>query len=1196
MGVDRHRVCELYAAGPGAEGCGSGYRLGDRLVLTARHVVAPALGGAGGRVLVRPVGVPGWLPARVEWEDVDADVALAVIEDEGWLVSAGESVLRWGELGGSDPVPCAAVGFPWASVRPDQMRDTAHVYGQLAPLGQLKQGRLDLDVASASPSARAGGSPWAGMSGAGVIADSHLVGVITVDPARYADRLVAVPASGLLADEGFRERLAAYGARAEAVPVGAGWYLQLPGEQTVSLAPAYRPVSRRFRPALPALLRPEHGLVPFLGRQLLLNRIADWCQDSVGRPVLLVTGGGGSGKTRLGREACVQMLLAGWDAGLADDQRRDGAATTRLQRPTLVVVDDADLRTGLISALVDYLLWDDTGPEVRLLLLARAAGAWWDRLVRQQDLADAYTVLDLDRHPVPPADRAEHFRSASTAFAAYHDPGTPTADMPPQAELDDPAYAEPLLIHIAALLRTVATPATPLPGSGQERAAESGSSAGQPGLPVRQALLRALCERERTRWYQLGSHLSFNQDLPLADQVVALATLTAAADQPCATSLLAAVPNQAEVTRIGAEALVVWAHRLYPGPGYWNPLRPDLLAEQHLADIAQLPALAISTAQLAAGQRWETLVVTQLLSELTRAAPNQPAVLATLDELLAAALPRIVDLAITVDRAELAGLASLALQLAPQPGPAAQLADQMPYHSVQLAALSATLTSQQVGQYRADASGGEPDAASRLAMSLNSLSNRLGDLGRREEALAAIQEAITIGRELAAARPDAFRPDLAMSLHNLATILAGLGRREDALAAIQEAVTIGRELAAARPDAFRPDLANSLNNLAARLADLGRREEALAAIQEGVTIRRELAAARPDAFRPDLAMSLSGLSYLLGGLGRREDALAASQEATRVYRDLAAAWPDAFRPDLASSLNNLSLALGDLGRREDALAAIQEAVTIRRELAAARPDAFRPDLAMSLHNLSLWLGGLGRREDALAASQEATQVYRELAAAWPDAFRPGLAGSLNNLAARLADLGRREDALAASQEAIETYRELTAARPDAFRPDLANSLNNLSIRLADLGRREDALAASQEAIETYRELAAARPDAFGPDLASSLNNLSLALADLGRQEDALAASQEAIETYRELAVARPDAFGPDLASSLNNLATILADLGRREDALAAIEEAVTIRRELAARWPDAYYPQLEQSLQVAALLQHAESDASRQEP
>ena len=290
--------------------------------------------------------------------------------------------------------------------------------------------------------------------------------------------------------------------------------------------------------------------------------------------------------------------------------------------------------------------------------------------------------------------------------------------------------------------------------------------------------------------------------------MVALATLTAAADQACATSLLAALPNQAEVTRIGAEALAAWAHRLYAGPGYWNPLRPDLLAEQHLADTAQLPALATAAARLAAGQRWEAGLLTQLLAELTRGAPNQPAVRAALDELLAAALPRIVDLAVTADHAELADLASLALQLAPQPDLAAPLADQMPEHSVRLAALAATLTSQQVTQYRADALGGEPDAASRLAGSLNNLSVRLADLGRREEALAAIEEAAAIYRELAAARPDAFRPDLASSLNNLSVRLGDLGRREEALAAIEEAVAIYRELAAARPDAFRPDLAS----------------------------------------------------------------------------------------------------------------------------------------------------------------------------------------------------------------------------------------------------------------------------------------------------------------------------------------------------------------------------------------------------
>ena len=86
--------------------------------------------------------------------------------------------------------------------------------------------------------------------------------------------------------------------------------------------------------------------------------------------------------------------------------------------------------------------------------------------------------------------------------------------------------------------------------------------------------------------------------------------------------------------------------------------------------------------------------------------------------------------------------------------------------------------------------------------------------------------------------------------------LAELGRREDALTAITEAVQIRRELAAARPDAFRPDLAMSLTNQSNRLAELGRREDALTAITEAVQIRRELAEQNP-VFREGLARSLT---------------------------------------------------------------------------------------------------------------------------------------------------------------------------------------------------------------------------------------------------------------------------------------------------------------------------------------------------
>ena len=81
-----------------------------------------------------------------------------------------------------------------------------------------------------------------------------------------------------------------------------------------------------------------------------------------------------------------------------------------------------------------------------------------------------------------------------------------------------------------------------------------------------------------------------------------------------------------------------------------------------------------------------------------------------------------------------------------------------------------------------------------------------------------------------------------------------------------------RQVAAAQPDAFLPDLGASLNNLGYRLSDVGRREEVLAASQEAVDILRRLVAARPDAFLSDLAISLGILSQVLAGLQRASDA------------------------------------------------------------------------------------------------------------------------------------------------------------------------------------------------------------------------------------------------------------------------------------------------------------------------------------
>ena len=141
--------------------------------------------------------------------------------------------------------------------------------------------------------------------------------------------------------------------------------------------------------------------------------------------------------------------------------------------------------------------------------------------------------------------------------------------------------------------------------------------------------------------------------------------------------------------------------------------------------------------------------------------------------------------------------------------------------------------------------GAGVDRDAHIAGFLNNQSSRLGDLGRREEALAASSEAVAIYRRLAKERPDAFLPDLAMSLNNQSGRLTRAGAARGGAGGERGG---RRDPAAARGHAagcVPHELAMSLNNRSVQLSDVGRREEALAASEEAVAIWRRLAKAAP---------------------------------------------------------------------------------------------------------------------------------------------------------------------------------------------------------------------------------------------------------------------------------------------------------------------------------------------------------------
>ncbi|TDD34909.1 tetratricopeptide repeat protein [Saccharopolyspora elongata] len=960
-----------------------------------------------------------------------------------------------------------------------------------------------------------------------------------------------------------------------------------------------------------ALLRPERAVVAFTGRAEELEWLRAWCTDKAACPVSLVTGPGGVGKTRLALWLAKVLRQKKWIV----QPVRPGSEVTAVQAAAqakervLLIVDYAETRPDLSAMLTEVAAQEAAGSTggLRVLLLARHVGEWWTALEAASDATRVLRDRSLTRELVPALD-AEHdnrriFLEALPFYAKAR--GRPVPQAAP------PAVSEPLpvlVLHAAALVAVL----------DDEQGTQAGRAAADLGV------LDRLLDHESRLWADTARRLGVSVSPPVLEQVIAVVALLVDPDSSTEAAMhnvLCRVPDLADADAEKVGALVRWLRQLYPtASGTVDVLRPDLLAERHAANQLADRELLRETCftDLSESQKIQALTV------LARACTHHDHAGAVLGEILYRKLPEFANAAIIAaiqTNSLLGDRLAYALHDAPAPDDTLrEVQAKIPYPTVALASAELAVTqrirhalppdtdpaetaewashhatalaqhghreealaaiSEAVDLYR-ELARARPDAfRSDLATALNDQSNRLWGLGRWEEGLVAISEAVDIRRELARVRPDAFRSDLATALNNQSSQLWGLGRWEEVLVAISEAVDIRRELAQVRPDAFRPDLASALNNQSSQLWGLGRWEEVLVAISEAVDIRRELAQVRPDAFRPDLASALNNQSSQLWGLGRWEEVLVAISEAVDIRRELAQVRPDAFRPDLASALNNQSNHLSGLGRWEEALVVISEAVDLYRELARVRPDAFRSDLAMSLNNQSSHLWRLGRWEEGLVVISEAVDIRRELARVRPDAFRSDLAMSLNNQSSQLWGLGRWEEALVVISEAVDLYRELARVRPGTFRPDLAGSLNNQSDCLSDLRRWEEALAASGEAVDIYRELARVRPGTFRPDLASALNNQSNHLSGLGRWEEALVVISEAVDIYRELARVRPDAFRPDLARSLNNQSGCLSDLGRRAEALKTIDEAITIWRFLVAQRPVVHQRQLDKALAI----------------
>ena len=417
------RLVEVWAEGPDDLGrCGSGWVVGARGVLTARHVVDPALTASplartaperDGRIprgvcQVRRVGATGlgdWVDCEVLWLHPMLDLTVLRVvphEDQRWDPPQGRSPRLAGL--GERSLAGEAVGFPDSEEKPSGERDTEHAVGRLLPLGGLRDpsALVPFDVDAAVPDHAA---LWGGISGSAV-RDEHgrlIAVVVKVHPDRQQRRLFVVPVAHLTRDPGF---------------VSAAQELGLDPVLEDRFAPMWRcnvdcrSLTEEGVPAAAAdVVEPAlFGVHTAVASDVLRGPLPEYlprrcdgeldiaCDESVaqGRRLVLVVGDSAAGKSRsaaeavhrhptLGARRLVVPLLDGGLNRLLDEVSLDG---------TLVWLDDLDkyVARGLDTATCHRLLDHD---DVVVIATIRAH----ELLARGGDLRDPVWELltDTDR-------------------------------------------------------------------------------------------------------------------------------------------------------------------------------------------------------------------------------------------------------------------------------------------------------------------------------------------------------------------------------------------------------------------------------------------------------------------------------------------------------------------------------------------------------------------------------------------------------------------------------------------------------------------------------------------------------------------------------------------------------------------------------------------------------------------------------
>lgn len=661
------------------------------------------------------------------------------------------------------------------------------------------------------------------------------------------------------------------------------------------------------------LLDATRQVVPFHARTEQ-QPLTAWLGCGEPASVILVSGPGGYGKTRLAGQLAADAAKDGWEVLRATCRsgpvRTDYAGSSALSAGRLVIIDYADrwplpVLTGLVSELAG----ERSDRKLRVLLLARPQHGFWETTRAElgragTDLPDPINLTEFT------ALGEETERAYETAVLAFQrELGYPPQKLPPPSETQ---ARDPLSLHMSALAAVCAHAEHEPP-------------------PRERDLSSYLLDHERRYWNTRNS----------TDCTVESAAFTATLFGPFESDsdarrwvmLARLADGDAEATR-----LLDTYRRLYPPSAHGEvlaPLRPDRLAEDFVA------------AQLADSSRRE--LVTDLFANIDPAS-DRAAIRQCLGMLAAAShysQVRSVLFGIFRTHSELATFAtSPALHAVLKHGDRPLI--EMVHTSLPYGGAEMLPYARDFARYLLDTLPVDAPSWKRASL-LRSLGRRLDDAGDRKEALVVTHEAVAACREIVDADPRHL-PLLAVALNDLGQVLSRTGDHQAALNVAREASDYIEQISATDPAAADHLAVTAIqSNLGNILADSGDKPAALAAATRHA--EAILQAAESGSVSPHiLAHCLRQMAQRLGDMGEKRVAPKAAREAVRIYIQLAQA-NFAFLPDVARALWVEAIVLVRCHDLNGAIASMAESVEGFTILTDCDPGAFGSDLAQASQTL-----------------------------------------------------------------------------------------------------------------------------------------------------------------------------------------------------------------------------------------------------